>query len=174
MKRYPHGIEGDFFFMKRAPSPRPDWISICSIEHESGNIIDFPVVRDLASLLWIINLGCIDLNQWYARCDDTNRPDYLHFDLDPTEKAGFAKVLETDQEGTMTLELKPPFPGTGLLCTLTSGVGTLAGASSREFSGQQSEAAEPHRHPAEGCLLQEAADGGPLSTGAFSSHLRRG
>ncbi len=95
MKRYPHGIAGDFFFMKRAPSPRPGWISICSIAHDSGNIIDFPVVRDLPSLLWVINLGCIDLNQWYARCDDINRPDYLHFDLDPTEGAGFEKVLET-------------------------------------------------------------------------------
>ena len=93
MKRYPHGIAGDFFFMKRAPSPRPAWIKICSIEHESGNIIDFPVVRDLPSLLWIVNLGCIDLNPWYARCDDINRPDYLHFDLDPTPGADFDEVL---------------------------------------------------------------------------------
>jgi bifunctional non-homologous end joining protein LigD len=83
MKRYPHGAFGPFFFMKRAPVPRPDWIQTCSIEHESGNIIDFPVVQDLATLLWLINLGCIDLNPWYARCDDVDRPDYLHFDLDP-------------------------------------------------------------------------------------------
>ena len=41
------------------------------------------MVQDLASLLWLVNLGCIDLNQWYARCDDADRPDYLHFDLDP-------------------------------------------------------------------------------------------
>ncbi|RPI24031.1 MAG: hypothetical protein EHM61_18215 [Acidobacteria bacterium] len=95
MKRYPHGIQADFFFMKRAPKPRPPWIQICSIEHDSGNIIDFPVVQDVSSLLWIINLGCIDLNQWYARCDDVNKPDYLHFDLDPTEGAGFEEVLET-------------------------------------------------------------------------------
>jgi bifunctional non-homologous end joining protein LigD len=94
MKRYPHGIAGSFFFMKRAPSPRPDWIVTCSIEHDSGNVIDFPVVQDLASLLWIINLGCIDLNQWYARCDDINRPDYLHFDLDPTPETSFGQVLE--------------------------------------------------------------------------------
>src|SRR5213076_775604 len=44
---------------------------------------------------WVVNLGCIDLNQWYARCDDVDRPDYLHFDLDPTEDATFAHVLET-------------------------------------------------------------------------------
>jgi bifunctional non-homologous end joining protein LigD len=94
MKRYPDGAAGDFFFMKRAPKPRPDWIDICSIEHASGNVIDFPVVRDLASLLWIVNLGCIDLNPWYARCDDVDRPDYLHFDLDPTEGSTFDEVRE--------------------------------------------------------------------------------
>jgi bifunctional non-homologous end joining protein LigD len=94
MKRYPHGATGDFFFMKRAPVPRPDWIRTCSIEHDSGNVIDFPVIDDLASLLWVINLGCIDLNQWYAKCDDVDRPDYLHFDLDPGVGAGWDAVLE--------------------------------------------------------------------------------
>jgi bifunctional non-homologous end joining protein LigD len=94
MKRYPHGAAGPFFFMKRAPTPRPAWIQICSIGHHSGNIIDFPMIQDRAALLWLVNLGCIDLNQWYARCDDIDRPDYLHFDLDPGEGATFAKVLE--------------------------------------------------------------------------------
>ncbi|MQA30979.1 MAG: hypothetical protein GEU82_14290 [Luteitalea sp.] len=95
MKRYPHGAAGAFFFMKRAPSPRPDWIATCAIGHESGNVIDFPVIQDLAALLWVVNLGCIDLNQWYARCDDVDRPDYLHFDLDPGVGAGFDRVRET-------------------------------------------------------------------------------
>ena len=95
MKRYPDGAAGPYFFQKRAPAPRPDWIEICSIRHSSGNIIDFPIIRDLASLLWVINLGCIDLNPWYARCDDIDRPDYLHFDLDPVPPAGFGQVLET-------------------------------------------------------------------------------
>lgn len=94
MKRYPNGAAGEFFFMKRAPSPRPEWIEICSIEHSSGNIIDFPMIQDLPSLLWVINLGCIDLNQWYARCDDVDRPDYMHFDLDPVPDASFEKVCE--------------------------------------------------------------------------------
>ena len=94
MKRYPNGAAGDFFFMKRAPSPRPNWIEICSIEHSSGNVINFPMIQDLASLMWVINLGCIDLNQWYARCDDVDRPDYLHFDLDPVPGASFEKVIE--------------------------------------------------------------------------------
>lgn len=95
MKRYPNGAAGEFFFQKRAPIPRPEWIEVCSIEHASTSIIDFPVVRDLASLLWVVNLGCIDLNQWYARCDDVDRPDYLHFDLDPVKNTPFKKVCET-------------------------------------------------------------------------------
>ena len=93
MKRYPHGIAGEFFFMKRTPNPHPDWLQTCSIEHGSGNIIDFPMINDVAALLWVVNLGCIDLNQWYARCDDIDRPDYLHFDLDPGS-ALFSTVRE--------------------------------------------------------------------------------
>ncbi|HEY4816779.1 MAG TPA: non-homologous end-joining DNA ligase [Candidatus Acidoferrum sp.] len=95
MKRYPNGINGPFFFMKRAPSPRPSFIPICPIEHASGNVIEFPVIQHLASLLWVVNLGCIDLNPWYARCDDVRRPDYLHFDLDPVKGTPFQRVRET-------------------------------------------------------------------------------
>jgi len=94
MKRYPHGAHGEFFFQKRAPVPRPEWIDVCSIEHSSSSVIDFPIIRDLPSLLWVVNLGCIDLNPWYARCDDVNRPDYLHFDLDPVEGANFERVRQ--------------------------------------------------------------------------------
>ena len=92
MKRYPNGAEGDFFYMKRAPSPRPDWIEICPIMH--AEMVNFPIVQDLPSLLWLINLGCIDLNPWYARCDDTDRPDFLHFDLDPGPGANFDMIRE--------------------------------------------------------------------------------
>ena len=94
MKRYPDGAAGPFFFQKRAPDPRPDWIPICAIPHPSANLVKFPVIRDLAGLLCVINLGCIDLNPWYARCDHVDRPDYLHFDLDPTPGAKFKQVLE--------------------------------------------------------------------------------
>ncbi len=109
MKRYPNGAAGEFFFMKRAPAPRPSWIELCHISHGSGNIINFPMIQDLASLLWVINLGCIDLNQWYARCDDVDRPDYLHFDLDPVPGSSFAQVLETTLTLKATLDsLKMP------------------------------------------------------------------
>ena len=94
MKRYPNGADGDFFYMKRAPEPRPDWIEICEIDHGSAGVINFPIIQDLPSLLWVINLGCIDLNQWYAKCDDPDRPDYIHFDLDPGPGANFARIRE--------------------------------------------------------------------------------
>ena len=95
MKRYPHGAAGPFFFMKRTPEPRPDWLQTCEIEHGSGNVIAFPMIQDTAALLWVVNLGCIDLNQWYSRCDDVDRPDYFHLDLDPGPSAPFAQVLES-------------------------------------------------------------------------------
>jgi len=116
MKRYPHGASGEFFFMKRAPSPRPAWIDICSIDHGSKGVIDFPMIQDLAALLWVINLGCIDLNQWYATCDDVNRPDYVHFDLDPGAGATFERVLETAlvvREALDTLKMKSVVKTTG-------------------------------------------------------------
>ena len=96
MKRYPNGAAGEFFYMKRTPSNAPPWLRTCSIEHGSGSIIAFPMIDDLASLLWLINLGCIDLNEWYSRCDDIDRPDYLHFDLDPVKDGSttFATVRQ--------------------------------------------------------------------------------
>ncbi len=94
MKRYPNGWAGKHFFMKRTPEHAPDWVETCAIEHGSGSVIDFPVVHSVPGLLWLVNLGCIDLNPWYSRCDDVDRPDVLHFDLDPVAPAGFDRVRE--------------------------------------------------------------------------------
>jgi len=116
MKRYPHGAAGPFFFMKRAPSPRPAWIETCAIDHGSGKVIDFPVIQNMASLLWVVNLGCIDLNQWYAPTDDVDRPDYLHFDLDPGAGARFERVLEAGlvvREALDTLKMPSVVKTTG-------------------------------------------------------------
>ena len=110
MKRYPNGISGKWFFMKRTPSPRPEWLEICEITHKSDNVIPFPTIQDVASLLWVVNLGCIDLNPWYARCDDVDRPDYLHFDLDPVEGADFDRVRKTAiilRDALQALEMNP-------------------------------------------------------------------
>src|SRR5260370_566467 len=93
MKRYPNGAGSEFFFMKRAPSPRPEWIEICRLQHGS-QMVDLPMIHGLASLLWVINLGCIDLNQRYGRCHDPERPDYLHFALDPIAGTSFDQVRE--------------------------------------------------------------------------------
>lgn len=109
MKRYPNGIDGDFFFMKRTPAVRPEWIQTCAITHGSGNVINFPMVQDRATLLWLINLGCIDLNPWYAPCATFTQPDYLHFDLDP-HSAPFEMVREAAlivRDALQALKMKP-------------------------------------------------------------------
>jgi bifunctional non-homologous end joining protein LigD len=110
MKRYPHGASGPFFFMKRAPVPCPTWIRTCPIQHRRGVTIDFPVIDDLPSLLWVVNLGCIDFNQWCAKCDDVDRPDYVHFGLDPGDGANFEHVRECAliiREALHALGVKP-------------------------------------------------------------------
>jgi bifunctional non-homologous end joining protein LigD len=114
MKRYPNGVDEEFFFMKRAPTPRPDWVKICSIPHKRGNIIDFVLVQDLPTLLWVVNLGCIDLNPWYGRCDDYDRPDFLHFDLDPGPGADFQRVCDVGMKlRDLLAELRmPAYPKT--------------------------------------------------------------
>ena len=86
MKRYPNGAEADFFYQKRVPEPHPDWLETVRITFPRfGRTADFPVVDDAASLAWIVNLGCIDLNTWPSRVEHVERPDYLLIDLDPTE-----------------------------------------------------------------------------------------
>jgi bifunctional non-homologous end joining protein LigD len=116
LKRYPGGITEEFFYMKRTPANAPAWLRKCSIEHGSGSVIDFPIVDDVAGLLWVVNLGCIDLNEWYSRCDDTDRPDYLHFDLDPVDGTTFATVRDVAlrvREGLEALGMEPVVKTTG-------------------------------------------------------------
>lgn len=116
MKRYPNGASGDHFFMKRAPDPRPEWIQTCPIRHRRAGVVDYPVINDLPGLMWLINLGCIDLNPWYGRCDDFDRPDFLHFDLDPVPGADFGKVREVAlllRETLESLEMIPYAKTTG-------------------------------------------------------------
>jgi bifunctional non-homologous end joining protein LigD len=116
MRRYPNGAAGSQFFMKEAPSPRPAWIRTCPVSHNGDKVVNFPVIDDLAALLWVINLGCIDLNQWYARCDDYDRPDYVHFDLDPSEGTSFELVRECGlivRDALESLGMKPYVKTTG-------------------------------------------------------------
>jgi len=82
MKRYPNGVSGKYFVMKRAPSPRPKWIRTCTVAGAASGG-EFAVVDDSASLAWAVNLGCIELHPWPLRCGDVERPDVLLFDIDP-------------------------------------------------------------------------------------------
>jgi bifunctional non-homologous end joining protein LigD len=94
LKRYPNGIDGEFFFQKEAPKSRPEWVQTVDIfSKERGAQIPYVLANDLAALLYLANLGCIDHNPWSSRFDDEEHPDYLFFDLDPTERATFADVL---------------------------------------------------------------------------------
>jgi DNA ligase D-like protein (predicted polymerase) len=83
LKRYVDGAEGEPFFQKRAPEQHPDWIETVELSFPSGRTAREIVVRDAAQLLWIVNLGCIDLNPHPVRADDLEHPDELRVDLDP-------------------------------------------------------------------------------------------
>jgi len=83
LKRYVEGAEGEPFFQKRAPEQHPDWVETVELRFPSGRTAREIVVRDAAQLLWIVNLGCIDLNPHPVRADDLEHPDELRIDLDP-------------------------------------------------------------------------------------------
>jgi DNA ligase D-like protein (predicted polymerase) len=83
LKRYVNGAEGEFFFQKRAPTSSPEWIETVELSFPSGRTAEEIVVRDAAQLVWIVNLGCIDLNPHPVRADDLDHPDELRVDLDP-------------------------------------------------------------------------------------------
>ena len=83
LKRFVNGADGEFFFQKRAPESRPDWIETVELSFPSGRTAHEIVLRDAAQLAWIINLGCIDLNPHPVRADDLDHPDELRVDLDP-------------------------------------------------------------------------------------------
>src|SRR6185503_17307659 len=81
MKRYPHGVEGEFFHQKRVPA-HPDFVGEQFVQFPSGHSTVFAVVDNGAALAWVVNLGCIELHTWHSRVDDIERPDYLLIDLD--------------------------------------------------------------------------------------------
>ncbi|RPH83948.1 MAG: DNA primase, partial [Candidatus Rokuibacteriota bacterium] len=83
LKRYVDGADGEPFFQKRAPEQRPEWVETVELRFPSGRAAREVVVRDAAQLLWIVNLGCIDLNPHPVRADDLEHPDELRVDLDP-------------------------------------------------------------------------------------------
>jgi bifunctional non-homologous end joining protein LigD len=89
MRRYPDGAFGKAFFQKNAPSHMPDWIPRFHTDQ-----FDAPVVNDEDALIWMVNMGCIDLNTWYSRVDKPDRPDFVLFDLDPSPDVGFKETVQ--------------------------------------------------------------------------------
>jgi bifunctional non-homologous end joining protein LigD len=100
MKRYPDGWRGKHFFQKDAPRGMPDWIPTVEIEVSTREKprqrrkIQAPLVNDELALLWMVNMGCIDLNTWYSRVDKLDRPDWVLFDLDPSDDVGFTETVQ--------------------------------------------------------------------------------
>jgi DNA ligase D len=85
MKRFPNGVEGDFFHQKRVPAKHPPFVGEIPVSFPSGHSTVFAQVDDAAALAWVVNLGCIELHTWHSRVPEIERPDYLLIDLDPSE-----------------------------------------------------------------------------------------
>jgi bifunctional non-homologous end joining protein LigD len=99
MKRYPDGAFGKFFFQKDAPKHMPEWIArkafrATSRESRQKRMISYPLVNDELALLWMVNMGCIDMNVWYSQVDKPERPDFVLFDLDPSPDVGFKETVQ--------------------------------------------------------------------------------
>ncbi|HEU5212041.1 MAG TPA: DNA ligase D [Gaiellaceae bacterium] len=116
LKRYPDGWKGEFFFQKDAPRGMPEWIRRVPVRATTREAprrtreIQAPLVNDELSLLWMVNMGCIDLNAWYSRIDRPDRPDFVLFDLDPSEDVGFPETVE------VALLIKQVMDALGLEC----------------------------------------------------------
>src|SRR5580765_4825683 len=92
MKRYPNGVESDFFHQKRVP-PHPEYVGEQFVQFPSGHSTVFAVVDNAAALAWVINLGCIELHTWHSRVEHIEQPDYMLIDLDPTTDDQWEHVL---------------------------------------------------------------------------------
>ena len=101
--RYPNGIKGEFFYQKRAPESRPDWIEIVSLQFPSGRSADEIVPRDTAALVWMANLACLELHPHPVRAEDLDHPDELRVDLDPVPGVQWSQVRDVAQVADATL-----------------------------------------------------------------------
>jgi bifunctional non-homologous end joining protein LigD len=109
MKRFPDGWKGGHFFQKQAPSHMPEWIRRvpfpASTREGEKKVIDYAIVDDELALLWMVNMGCIDMHAWSSREDRPERPDWVMFDLDPAEGATFEDVVTVAKLVKETLDL---------------------------------------------------------------------
>jgi DNA ligase D-like protein (predicted polymerase) len=104
LKRYPNGIAEEFFYQKRAPESRPEWIDIVTLRFPSGRSADEIVLRDAASLLWIVNLACLELHPHPVRAADLDHPDELRVDLDPVSGVKWPQVRDVARVVRATLD----------------------------------------------------------------------
>ena len=102
--RYPNGIGGEFFYQKRAPHSRPDWIDVVTLRFPSGRTAEEVVPRDAATLMWMANLACLELHPHPVRADDLDHPDELRVDLDPVPGVGWQQIREVAGVVHATLE----------------------------------------------------------------------
>jgi DNA ligase D-like protein (predicted polymerase) len=101
--RYPNGVGGDFFYQKRAPNSRPEWIEVVALRFPSGRKADEVVPRDAAALVWLANLACLELHPHPVRAEDLEHPDELRVDLDPVPGVPWSQVLEVARVVDVTL-----------------------------------------------------------------------
>jgi bifunctional non-homologous end joining protein LigD len=94
LKRFPNGVEQEAFYQKRAPAKRPDWTEVATFTFPSGRNADEIVVRNVAQLAWVINLGCVDLNAHPVRAEDMDHPDELRIDLDPVPGVPWSQIID--------------------------------------------------------------------------------
>jgi DNA ligase D-like protein (predicted polymerase) len=92
--RYPNGIDGTFFYQKRAPASRPSWIEVVALQFPSGRTAEEIVPRDAAALMWMVNLACLELHPHPVRAEDLDHPDELRLDLDPVPGVTWSQILE--------------------------------------------------------------------------------
>jgi len=93
MKRYPDGIQGDFFYQKECPDYAPDWVETYSVKH-THKVINYIVCNDTPTLAWMAGQGCLEIHAWLSRVDEIDCPDLAVFDLDPAEGVSFSAVKQ--------------------------------------------------------------------------------
>jgi bifunctional non-homologous end joining protein LigD len=110
LKRYPNGVEGDFFYEKQCPSHRPDWVRTAGVwSRHNGREIDYCMVDELATIVWLANLADLEMHTPLAYADAPEQPTVLAFDLDPGPPAGIVECAE------VALRLRDAFDHFGLL-----------------------------------------------------------
>jgi DNA ligase D len=94
MKRFPNGVEHEFFHQKRVPANHPEYVDEVLVQFPSGHSTVFAIVDNAAALAWVANLGCVELHTWHSRVPAIEQPDYLLIDLDPTSDGQWPFVRE--------------------------------------------------------------------------------